>query len=202
MKITNINQQVKRKDRYSIYVDGKYAFSLSEHELMMQGLYIGQEFNNVEFVKIKKTAVEDKAYMRALDLLARRPRSEWELKQYLKNKDYDNHTIVKILNMLNKRGLLNDKKFATVWIENRRLLKNVSKRRLKQELQQKHISSHIISEVLTQDQVDEKEVLRQIIAKKQTQSRYEDQQKLMNYLLRQGFDYADIKESLYAKDDI
>ena len=150
MKITDIKQQVKRVDRYSIYIDGKYSFSLSEHELTLQGLRIDQEFDTAEFEGIKKTAVEDKAYMRALDLVARRPRSVWEMEQYLKRKSNDDNTIKTILNKLTERGLLDDNKFATTWIENRRLLKHVSKRRLKQELQQKQISNQIISEVLEQ----------------------------------------------------
>jgi regulatory protein len=200
MKITDIKQQVKRQDRYSVYVDGKYSFSLSEHELMLQGLRIDQEFDNQEFDQIKKTAIEDKAYMRALDLLARRQRSEWEMQQYLKRKDYDESTIKIILNKLSDRELLNDKKFAEAWVDNRRLLKNVSKRRLKQELQQKHISNQIISEVLKDDETDERVVLNELVAKKRSQSRYQDEQKLMSYLLRQGFNYGDIKDVLNSVD--
>lgn len=196
MKITDIKQQVKRVDRYSIYIDGKYSFSLSEHELTLQGLRIDQEFDTAEFEGIKKTAVEDKAYMRALDLVARRPRSVWEMEQYLKRKSNDDNTIKTILNKLTERGLLDDNKFAITWIENRRLLKHVSKRRLKQELQQKQISNQIISEVLEQDETDEADVLKEIIAKKRTQSRYQDEQKLISYLLRQGFNYHDIKDVL------
>lgn len=196
MKITDIKQQVKRANRYSIYVDGKYSFSLSEAELMNQPLRIGQEFNKDEFDEVQKRAVEDKAYMRALDLLARRPRSVWEMQQYLKRKSYDDNTISKILNKLSKRGLLDDKKFAESWVASRRILKPVSKRRLSQELQQKKISNDIITQVLEEDEANEREVLAELIAKKRTQSRYQDEQKLVAYLMRQGFSYSDVKSVL------
>jgi regulatory protein len=196
MKITDIKQQVKRQGRYSIYVDEKYSFSLSENELLTQGLRINQEFNASEFEQIKKTAVEDKAYTRAIDLLARRARSEWELHDYLKRKDYEEDIITKILNKLSEQGYVNDESFARTWVENRRLLKATSKRRLRMELQQKHINSDVISLVLEEDETDERAVLRDLMAKKRTQSRYLDPQKLIAYCMRQGFNYDDIKSVL------
>ena len=77
MKITDIKQQAKRADRYSIYVDEKYAFSLSDSELLNLGLHVGQEFGAGELEDLKDKAVLDKAYDRALNLIARRPRSRW-----------------------------------------------------------------------------------------------------------------------------
>lgn len=192
MKITDIKQQVKKVDRYSIYIDEKYSFSLSANELLNQHLSIGKEFDKSQYNELQQKALEDKAYMRALDLLARRPRSIWEMEQYLERKSYNNNIIKKILNKMSKRGLLDDKKFAKSWVADRRNLKNVSKRRLSQELQQKRISSQIITEVLAQDQTDEQEVLKTVIEKKRSQNRYKDNKKLMQYLLRQGFSYNDV----------
>lgn len=196
MKITDIKQQVKRKDRYSVYVDSKYSFSLSENELINQGLRIGQEFDKQTFEEVKKTAEEDKAYMRAIDLLSRRQRSTWEMQQYLKRKGYDNKTIQKILNVLSNKTLLNDRTFAEAWVANRRLLKQTSRRRLWQELKQKHVRDEIITEVLEEDDTDERQVLMDLVAKKRQQTRYQDAQKLMAYLLRQGFNYGDIRQVL------
>lgn len=196
MKITDIKQQLKRANRYSIYVDDKYSFSLSESELLSQQLKIDQEFDKAEFDRVQQTAAVDKAYMRALDLLARRPRSVREMEQYLKRKGYDHNITDRLLNKLINRGLLDDKQFAESWVSDRRLLKLTSKRRLLQELQQKKISQEIISEVLEQDETNEQEVLRDVVAKKRTQSRYQDDQKLIAYLIRQGFNYEDIKQIL------
>lgn len=200
MKITDIKAQVKREGRYSIFVDGKYSFSLSESELLKASIKIGQEFDQEGLEKLKTKAVEDKAMMRAYDLLARRPRSVYEMGEYLRRKDYSPELMGKILNALSERGYLDDEKFARAWVENRRLLKNTSKRRLQLELQQKRISSDIISRVLAEDETDEQAVLKDLIAKKRTQSRYQDEQKLIAYLLRQGFNYTDVKTALKAND--
>lgn len=196
MKITDIKQQVKRHDRYSIYVDGKYSFSLSGSELLTQGLKIDQEFSSQEFKTIQSAAQADKAYSRAIDLLARRSRSTWEMAEYLRRKGCEQNLIDRILSKLSNRGLLDDKQFAKSWVSSRRMLKPISQRRLVQELQQKRISQDIIAAVLAADEIDEKEVLKQLIAKKRGQSRYQDEQKLTAYLMRQGFNYEDIKTAI------
>ena len=196
MKITDIKQQVKRQDRYSIYVDGKYAFSFSESELLSLGLQINQEFGEGELEELKKTAIEDKAYMRSLDLLSRRARSEWELRDYLKRKDYEPEVIEKIVNRLTNAGYIDDAKFAEAWISNRRLLKATSKRKLRMELLQKRVSNEIINVALEDDETDEGQVLKDLVNKKRQQSRYQDDQKLMAYLMRQGFNYDDVKSAM------
>lgn len=196
MKVTDIKQQVKRSGRYSIYFDSKYLFSLSESELMHSGIRIGKEYSSNELEKLQQTAVIDKAYMRALDYLARRMRSEWELREYLRRKDYDSPTVDIILNKLSEYNYVDDKKFAKAWIENRRLLKPTSLRRLRLELSQKHVSREVIAEVLEDDETDELAVLQDLVNKKNSQTRYQDEKKLISYLLRQGFNYGDVKEVL------
>lgn len=198
MKVTDIKQQVKRAARYSIYLDGKYLFSLSEGELLSSGIRIGKEYSQDELDELKQRAISDKAYMRALDYLAIRIRSQWEITDYLRRKDYDSPTIEPILNKLSEYGYVDDKKFAEAWVANRQLLKPTSLLRLRQELQQKHVSRDVISEVLSEQDIDEQAMLRQLIERKRLQSRYQDQQKLIAYLLRQGYRYDDIKQVLSA----
>lgn len=196
MKVTDIKQQVKRADRYSIYVDGKYSFPLGEAELLNVGLKIGQEFTEADLEELKNRAVVDKGYDRALNLIMRRPRSGWELRDYLKCKEYSPEAIDQILNKLSKRGFVDDADFARRWVESRRLLKSTSKRRLTQELRQKRVSDEIIQTTLENDETDEQEILRGLIVRKRKQPKYNDDLKLMQYLVRQGYNYGDIKSVL------
>jgi len=196
MKITDIKRQVKRTDRYSIYVDGKYSFALSESELLSQGLKIGQEFSAGELDSIKEDAVIDKGVYRVMDLLSRRPRSLWEIEDYLKRKDYAAEETAKIIQKLDGRGYIDDLEFSRRWIENRRLLKPTSKRKLRMELRQKRIADEIIGNVLDEDETDELSVLKELISKKRRRTRYQDDQKLIAFLARQGFNYGDIKDAM------
>lgn len=195
-KVTDIKQQVKRQDRYSIFIDGKYSFSLSENELMQSGIRLNKEYTSTELEQLKQTAVLDKAYMRSLDMLSRRARSEWELRDYLRRKDYESEIIDQIITRLKKSQYIDDYIFAKAWVDNRRLLKATSKRKLSQELKQKRVEQSVIDGVLAEDGTDELAVIRELIVKKRSQSRYQDDQKLIAYLLRQGFSYGDVKEAM------
>lgn len=201
MKITDIKSQVKRQGRYSIYVDGKYSFSLSENELLTIGLRIGQEYSKEEFDDLQKKAVLDKAYMRAYDQLSRRARSEWELRDYLKRKEYDEQTIDSIINTLSNKGYIDDFKFAETWVRNRRLLKPMSKVRLRQELRQKRVADDAITHALDEDEATEQDVLKDLVVRKRQQTRYQDAEKLKQYLVRQGFRYDDINDALNNQED-
>ncbi len=196
MKVTDIKQQVKTQGRYSIYVDGKFSFGLGESALMDSGIRIGKELSHSELAELKDTAKNDKAYNQALGMIARRSRSEWEMREYLKRKEYDPDLVDAIIERLYTSKWLDDHDFAQKWVDNRRLLKATSKRRLTQELKAKRVSDDVISTVLANDQSDEVAIVKELIARKSKQSRYQDQQKLMAYLIRQGFNYSDIKVAL------
>lgn len=167
---------------------------------MKSGIRVKKEYTSEELEQLKQTAILDKAYMRSLDYLARRPRSEWEVRDYLKRKEYDSPTADTILNKLSIQGYIDDKKFAEAWINNRRALKPTSLRRLKQELMQKHVAKEVIEIVLEEEPGNEQTALRELIAKKSHHTRYQDRQKLMAYLLRQGFGYGDVKAVLEEID--
>jgi regulatory protein len=163
---------------------------------MNSGLRIGRELTTAELDELKDTAKQDKAYNQTLGLISRRPRSEWEIRDYLKRKEYDPELIDQTVARLRKGSWLDDLDFARRWVENRRLLKSTSKRRLQQELKLKRVADDIIKQVLDEDETDEKAVLAELIKRKRQQSRYQDQQKLMAYLMRQGYNYGDVKEVL------
>jgi len=196
MIITAIKQQVKRADRYSVFVDGKYAFSLSESALLDMRLNSGMELDAAQLEGYKKASGDDKAYGNALRYVAMRPRSIWELQTYLRRKQVEEPVADGIIERLTRVGLVDDVAFARAWVTNRRLLKATSIRKLKLELKQKRVSESIIDQVLREDETDERDSLRQLIAKKR--ARYPDNLKLMQYLARQGFSYDDIKSELLS----
>lgn len=196
MRITAVKQQVKRADRYAIFVDEKYAFSLGELELINTGLKVGQEIDQKQLIELKNTAKLDKANDSVLNLISRRPRSVYEIQTYLKRKGYEILHISTIVEKCQKNGMLDDAKFTKSWVRSRRLLKNISQKKLRLELRQKGIAQDIIQQVLESDETTDQNVLKEIIAKKRRVARYQDDQKLMQYLAGQGFNYGDIKQAV------
>lgn len=169
---------------------------------MTSGLHSGRELTDQELAELKDTSRTDKGYGRSLDLISRRPRSEWEIREYLKRKEYEAEFVDQIVERLISRGYLDDEAFARMWVENRRVLKPTSRRKLIMELRQKRVSGHVIDAVLSEDKdvTDERDVLRQLVDKKR--SRYPDNMKFMQYLARQGYGYDDIKSVLNEQADL
>lgn len=196
MKISAIQRQVKRGNRYSIFIDGKYTLSLSDIGLLESKLSVGQELSDKDIRELRANAQTDNFYSRVLNYIAIRPRSEWEIKTYLNLKHCPTPLANSILNKLSNKGFINDEAFAKSWIENRRLLKPVSRRRLVSELRAKRISGEVIDKAIGEDQVDDTTALRELVNIKRRQTKYQDKLKLMQYLARQGFGYESIKEVL------
>lgn len=203
MKITRIVEQEKQKGRYSLFVEGKYAFSLSESALLESKLAVGAELSADDLKHWKQESADDKINASSLRYAAMRLRSTWEMEQYLKRKGAAPSLSEKILSKLSNIDLLDDEAFAKAWIANRRLLRPTSVRKLQQELRAKRVSDDVISSALAAEQEsgDEQSALRQLVAKKRNLPKYKaDPMKLMQYLARQGFSYSDIKDALGADD--
>lgn len=193
--ITDIQQQKNNPNRYSIYVDGKYAFPMSANSLLSSGLYPNQEVSEQDLLKIREQAGYAKAYDQALNYISLRKRTQKEVKDYLRRKEYDDTVIDHVIERTIDLKLLDDSDFAASFVRDRQLLKPRSKRQLTAELRKKGASPEAIESALAEvGEDDELEALQDVIQKKGR--RYADQSKLIQYLLGQGFDYGLIKRAL------
>jgi regulatory protein len=197
MKVTAIKQQQKRTDRYSVFVEGKYSFSLSESALLDSKLASGQELSPQQVKEFRQVSADDKLYNQALRYVALRPRTRWEIETYLKRKDASPPLLNQILNKLSNIDLIDDEKFAKAFVNDRLLLRPTSRRKLILELRKKHVDDEIIQKVMGEHgPVEEDSALKSLIERKRRQTKYQDDLKLMQYLARQGFSYNDIKAAL------
>ena len=196
MKITQLKQQVKRADRFSIFVDDKYSFSLSTDELLTAQIHVGMELSSSQLSDLVKLSENSLVKAQCYRYLSYRLRSKWEMETYLKRKGYSPQIIEDTVKYLIDKKLVDDNEFANRWIENRLLLKPTSINILKLELKQKHISSEIINSALKNHEIDELPIINQLIDKKRQQSKYQDNLKLMQFLARRGFSYDLIKKAL------
>lgn len=151
-------------------------------------------------------------YNKAIYLLSYRPRSEKELRirllQFANKKGLGDHqkVVEYVLSVLFKEGKINDLKFAKWWIEQRVEFKPRGKKLLRQELSKKGIDEKIITEAIEhfwQEEMDEFGVKREAasdvsLAEKAGKRKLkslkgvsvsEFKQRMINYLLRRGFDY-------------
>ena len=74
MTVTDIKQQKKDKSRYSVYIDGEYAFSLIMEDILYFGLKIGEDISDSVYDYITETTLYIKAQDSALKYLGYRMR--------------------------------------------------------------------------------------------------------------------------------
>ena len=196
MKITSIKQQVKNPERVSIFVDGKYEFSLSLDELVKYKLKNDQELDKLDVKKFKKISADGKLRARALEWLLNRPHSEREFRDYLYRKKTEKDQIESLVGEFTDRGYLDNAKFAA-WFTELQARRGKSDRAIRSELFKKGIGREVVDETIAGGAGDEAERLKAMVAKKAKLSRYKnDPQKLMQYLVSQGFSWQDVKQEL------
>ena len=214
--VTDLKEAVRDKNRVNVYIDDKFFCSLDISQVVDFHLKIGRVLADKELADLKRASEFSKFYARALEHVLMRPRSEREISDYLRDKTYDRKIRVKnrktgeyqikekpgydaslvplVMKRLSERGYIDDQRFASAWVENRHIAKGTSVKKLRLELQQKGIASQIIDEALSGSNRDERAELKKIIDRKK--ARYDDEQKFIQYLLRQGFSYSDIVDEL------
>ena len=212
-KITALKVQVRDKSRVNVFVDGKYLFSLDINQVAELGIKTGNQYSPEELADLENESQYGKLYTRSLEYAFTRPRSQREMRDYLYRKTRDSRTkegyvkkgvsvelTVRVFDRLSEKGYVDDEKFARFWVENRNMRKGSSMRRLKSELSAKGVRADIIETVIGATDRTDIEEIQKIIVKKA--KRYDDEQKLIAYLARQGFHYDDIKEALAATGEL
>jgi regulatory protein len=211
MKITSLSAQVRDPDRVNVSIDGKYRFSLDIAQVTELGIKVGRELTETELEELEVESQFGKLYARALEYSLMRPHSVREVRDYLWRKTRDRRgkegKLIKgysptladrVLQKLQQKSYVNDEAFAKWWVESRNVVKGTSLRKLTSELKAKGVSGSIIEEVMALSGRTDTDELAKLIAKKR--ARYPDEQKLMQYLARQGFDYDSIKQALRPLD--
>jgi len=210
--ITSIEPQ-KKKDRFNISVDGKFAFGLDAETLVKSGLRVGQEISEKEIEKLVLENETNKLMEKALRFLSFRPRSERELYNYLgikipkslKIENWDlkiskNEIIDGVLGRLKRLGYVNDLGFSQWWVEQRQTHQPRGAQLIRSELYRKGIAQEIIDQVLPEDEKGEIERALAAAKKKlklhKNLKPWEFKQKMGQYLARRGFDWETIKETL------
>ncbi len=212
MKITAISLQARDKNRVNVSVDGGYSFSLDISQVVDCGIKVNQQCDEERISFLKGESEFGKVYQRALEFSLLRPRSVREVSDYLFRKTFSkldkNGDLKKgiskdlanrVLTRLIDRNYIDDHKFANFWIENRFMKKGISRRRLEAELQKKGVNSSVIASCFESGGRDDLTEVKKIIMKKR--SKYSDDKKMIMYLMRQGFQYDDVKKALRSEED-
>lgn len=199
--ITGIEIQRKHRSRVNVYIDNRFAFSLSNIVAEGASLKSGTHLSDDEIEQLLNRDQFQKALDAALRFLSYRPRSEKEVRDKLLKKGFSEPFIDKVLARLAELGIIDDAAFARFWVQNRDTYSPRSHRALKFELRSKGVERHIVDEAL-EETVDVETSATAAARKKLKSVRNLDynrfREKLGAYLARRGYDYETIKSVVDA----
>ena len=163
--------------------------------MVQHSLHSGQEIDETKLAELQAESDFGKNYIRAVDLISRRLRSEREIRDYAGRKQWGRGNTERVIARLYDRGYLNDLVFAQAFVRSRQSAQKYSRRRIERDLVNKGISHRIIQQVLDEEAgMTDDDALVNLVAKKY--HRYDDINKLKAYLARAGFKYDDINRAI------
>lgn len=180
MQITKLEYQKRDPNRVNVFVDGKFAVGINVNDVIKLGLTNNQEISREELNKIIENSNFGKAFNAAINFLSFRPRSEFEIRQYLKKKKVDD--VEGIIEKLRQLGQVNDEEFAKWWIEQRNTFRPKGKRALEMELRRKGIKTKV--EVGNEEELAMKAIKRKLPMPKE---------KVFRFLASRGFSFDTIE---------
>ncbi len=195
MRITKIESQKKNPSRKNIYIDGEFALGISAETLLRFGLRTGDEIG-VEKLKALTASEElSSAKNTALRFLSHRARSEREVRDKLREKEFGDEEISKTLDDLRSLGLLDDAAFARSYIRHQLAIRPKGKLALTRQLLLLGVQKNVIEEALSDafeetSQEDAARMAADKFLKKSSASRMDPKQlkqKLAAFLGRRGF---------------
>lgn len=201
--ITKIETQKKNPKRKSIYLDDQFAFGLNQETVYRYGLHEGDQLTQKKIDEILKSEQKRKAKEIALNYLSYRARSEKEIKDKLKKKEFPETITDEVLSDLKRLNLVDDFEFACLWIKDRLEHKPKGERVLKLELFKKGIKKEIMEKALREfypPKTEEVEIAKGLVKKREKRYKNLDkrvaQKRIFDFLLRRGFSYDVAREAL------
>ena len=133
MKITNIELQ-KNKKRYNIYIDGEFAFGISEELKYKFDLTIDDCIEKDFIENILKSEEQMKTTNYALKLLSYNRKTEKGMYDALKKKGFDEDFIDNTLDFLKENKYIDDLEYAKSFIRDKQNINKYGSNRIKYEL--------------------------------------------------------------------
>jgi regulatory protein len=197
MRITKIESQQKNPMRRNIYAEGEFLIGISAETMLRFGIRTGDEVDAEKLKALQATEELLGAKTIALRFLSHRHRTEKEIRDKLREKEFGDEEIRQTIEDLKRLGYVNDAEFARVYIRHQLALRPKGKLVLKQKLLLLGVAKETIDAALDEEfahisQTDAARDAAQKFIKKSLKSRDDPRkakQKLAAFLTRRGFSW-------------
>lgn len=195
--ITHLALQQHQSTRISVFLDGVFAFGVSQELVRAWNLRVGRTLSVEEQERIAAAEQLLTAQATALQYLAARPRTAHEVRQKLRRSGLTDAEADKVMAQLHAHGVLDDAAYTHAYLTSRLSSRGYGPQRLRRELYQRGISRTLVDEAVQQD-LPAEDVLA--AARAQAARRWprlaretdlaKRRQKLFAFLRRRGFPSA------------
>ena len=206
MRITKIEPQKKNPARRNIYGDDEFVVGVSAETLLRFGLRVGDELPPVLITAIEKAEELVGAKGVALRYLTVRPRTEREIRDKLREKEFGDEEIARTITSLKSAGLLDDASFARMYIRDALAGRPAGKMLLKRKLLLLGVEKSVVEDAIEETfsgvdvQATALALARQFIKKTQNLKKDESPMKrrgrISSFLARKGYGWDTIEAVL------
>ena len=200
--ITQISENKKNKDRVSIFADDEFLLSCHKELIYKKSLKKGDKVNPKLLLDLAKEDEYMKAKEVVLRYIERSLKTIYEIEKKLRDKEYSEDTISRVVEFLHEYKFVDDYKYAETFFKEKLRTRGVKKARF--ELSNKGIPKEIMEkalETLSGSSVEEDSCLKiaekkyNQLLKRETDS-YKLKNKLYTFLSGKGYDYELINSTL------
>ena len=195
MKIEKITRL--KNGKYKLLFENGEVLNTYDDVILNNKLLFKKEIDDEIFLKIKEESNYFELYNLAVKYIMKRLRSEKEIYMYLEKRTKDSYVIDSIIIDLKKLNLINDRKFAHAYINDKLYLSNSGMTKIKADLTNLGVNKDIIEEESTKfnSQLDICKLEKMIIKRININHRYSNsmlKQKIINEMVNLGYSKEDI----------
>lgn len=202
-EITKLERQKHNNSRVSVFVDGEYAFSLSDELAVLYRLAPGTQLENTALQEMMHEDAYKRALSAAFTHLSHSEKSEKQMRDFLAKKDFPPDIIEQAIGRIKELGYLDDAALAENFVAGS---KSLGRRAIEYKLKEKGISCETIQEALQALDADaELAAAKALLAKQAPKFAALEEnvrrRKLGDFLARRGFCWDTISQALHAENE-
>ena len=202
LKITSYEKQKHNEEKFNVFVDEKYAFSISVNGWIKWGLYIDKILTQEDIDKIVKEDRQEIAFLKLLDIVSYGMKTEKEIRRKLKEKEFQEEEIEYAIEKGIKYGYVNDEYYVKHYILERAMPNKWGSNKVYSMLSQKGIDKELIKDGIEKYMIEEdvSDNAYEVALKKyrtinkEKYNKLQCKQKLSTFLMGKGYSYDIVKK--------
>lgn len=200
MRIREISTINKKKSK--VLTEEGFAFSLYQSELLAYGIAEDAELEEERYLECIRPLLLRRAKERLLYLLKERERTEWELRNKLKEGVYPEDIAEEAIEWAKAHRYADDRRYVQFYIEINK--EKRSRMDILMRLLRKGIDKELAEEELEKEAIPEEDLIRKELRKKSYTGKaksMKEKQSLYRYLSGKGFSFEAIRNVMGEEEE-